>query len=205
MDNIESFVHNNYKKFCELDIAIEGNEIEEKMITSLKWMPQDMLNDMEENQIIAMLLADLGSIKYYEDSSEIIYRSDKVYAFDVEFYDIDEMYTTFFKGIESIFQGDIKINDIKEQMIEFDEISGKGKKKVDFKLNGHNYEYIAHVDNDWFDSNILTFLSKALEKEKPDKELLVTSDGMQECILFYNTKEWAEKFNNVMGYPLEKL
>lgn len=192
MDRIKIFIHEIFKKCCDLGISDMNNEVEEKTAKWFNGMPEEVLNSMEIDQISGMVL------------SMIVPITDKLYSFDMEVIELGNMYTSFLHGISSIIKNEMKIEDIVEDTSQVDYESGSGKQLVYFKCNGQQYKFEASVHYDWFDATIIPFVNQILENLGYKKRLLVTGDGMQECILFYNTEEWADKFHQIMGYPLEQ-
>ena len=62
------------------------------------------------------------------------------------------------------------------------------------------------MQNDWFDMKMIGYINKILQENNSNKFLYFTSDGWQNCILFYNTEKWAEKFNsNFTEMNIEKI
>ena len=73
-------------------------------------------------------------------------------------------------------------------------------------MNSKEYKYIAKVKNDWFDMKMIGYINKILQENNCKKFLYVSNDGWQNCILFYNTEEWSEKFNsNFTEMNIEKI
>lgn len=75
---------------------------------------------------------------------------------------------------------------------------------LSFVCNGKSYEYTLRFQYDWFDTRILSHLNTILENEQLKKALYTGSDGWQNCIVFYNTDEWAKQFNKKMDLQIIK-
>ena len=71
-----------------------------------------------------------------------------------------------------------------------------------FCYNATPYTLKARMDGDWFDAGIFARFNAVLEKEENPKRLYVLFDGYQGSILFYNTPQWAEKFEQRTGLTL---
>ncbi len=52
---------------------------------------------------------------------------------------------------------------------------------------------------DWFDAGITALLNQVLEEKRTGKYLFLCSDSWQNCIVFYETAEWARRFNETIG------
>ena len=106
-------------------------------------------------------------------------------------------------GIACLSHGELVITDIEEVFSTEVFEAGEGIQPVSFTCNGTVYRYEAKVHNDWFDTGILTFMEKVIKEQNTGSHLYVTSDGYQECIVFYRTKEWAQQFYDLFHMELE--
>ena len=155
-----------------------------------------MLNDMEDSQILGLVLDNIGRAEYNVENKEYKLFSNNVYSFDTEVIDIDMMYTIFLNFVNKLSNDELRIIDIIEDNSNINYEQGTGEKIVSFKLNSKEYKYITKVKNDWFDMKMIGYINKILQENNCKKFLYVSNDGWQNCILFYNTEKWAEKFNS---------
>lgn len=198
---LEKAVHLRMEKLNSL--GIEGTDAlaEREVIEQLEMLPPDYLKSMQMPDIDSTILSHLGWGTYDYDMGNWTASSSQVYVFDVEVFDISHMYTNFLEGISSIMEGEAVITDIIEEC-EFNE-DGSGSQTIRFLWNGNPYQFSAKVNYDWFDTDVIYFINAVLQKEGYDKKLWAASDGYQNCILFYNTEEWAERYSKIMGYELD--
>lgn len=188
---MENYIHQTLHSLQDLGINVL--EKEKEITNSILKMPKNMLEDMDKGNIVGLILNYLGVGKYDFEKNTWTPSSEDVYSFDMEVFDINTMYTNFFKGIMQITKGDIDITDIKEDLSQIDFEKGTGLHIVYFKYNGIPYEYQAKSYYDWFDHNIISFMNQVLHEHNIEKSLFMASDGWQNCILFYNTEQWAKK------------
>ena len=191
---IQKYIETIFKKMKLLDITITEQE-KQNIINNILKMPSDMLSDMEKDQILGLVLDNIGRAEYNIENKEYKLLSKNVYSFDTEIMDIDTMYTIFLNFINKLSNNELKITDIIEDN-NIDHEQGTGEKIISFKMNNKEYKYVAYTKNDWFDIKIIGYINKILQENKSQKFLYTSSDGWQNCILFYNTEEWAKKFNN---------
>lgn len=186
--NIHNYIGECLQDLKELgiDVTAQKDEIE----NSIMQMPSDMIADLENEQIAGLMFDNM--------------KSEQVYSFDVEMEDPGNMYRPFLEEIETLTKGDLTFSNIKEVVDEKAFEAGEGDYNLSFICNGKSYEYTLEFQYDWFDTEILSLLNTILEEEKPEYALYAGSDGWQNCIVFYNTKEWAGQFNTKIDLQLEK-
>ncbi len=192
---IQNYIENTLEKLNLLNI-IDTEQEKQNTINDILQMPSDMLNDMENSQIVGLVLDNIGRSEYNVENKEYKLFSNNVFSFDTEVIDIDMMYTIFLNFVNKLSNEELRITDIIEDNSNINYEQGIGEKIVSFKLNSKEYKYIAKVQNDWFDMEIIGYINKILQENNSNKFLYFTSDGWQNCILFYNTEKWAEKFNS---------
>lgn len=203
--HVENVITDNIKKLKTLGITIPKELDISEIINGFLNMPEEILEDMNESQLIGMLLSNIGHGKFdYTDWSwEPI--SDQIYSFDMEVFNTSCMYTTFLQGVRAITNDDLNITDISEDCSKVDFENGCGTQTIQFKCNGKSYQYDASVNYDWFDAGMLSFMNRIVEEQNTGKSLYAASDGYQECILFYQTKEWSGQFQELMGFSLDSI
>lgn len=162
--------------------------------------------DFTTEDVMISLLSILGSGSYDFDTWTFTPSSSQVYAFDMEVFDIGNMYTQFFQGIMAINNDEFTITDIEDSGAVADEDLdlGLGLRKITFCYNQKSYEFNAKVMYDWFDGDIIGYMNKVFKKEKNPKRLYYMTDGYQECIIFYSSEEWAAYFSAVTGFTLNQ-
>lgn len=180
----------------------EANEVREPVLEWFYKYPKDALAYMDISEWTGNILSLIGMGKYDYDYNKWISRSKQVYSFDAEVFDVGNMYGEFLEGIIPLMDDNTVITDIEEDTSGVDYESGTGTQIIRFKCNGNSYEFAAEVYYDWFQFEFIDYMNEVLEKEGTDKRLLVTYDGGQVFIIFYNTLEWAEEFYEIMGYEL---
>jgi len=151
----------------------------------------------------ATMLTTLGIGNYDYDNYTWTPGNNSVYSFDVEVYDIDEMYTLFLQGISSIGEGELEFTNIIEDTSKVNWDYGSGKRSVSFDWNGTTYTLNAKMQSDWFDVKVIKQLNKIIKKANTGKKIYITFDDYQECIVFYRDSEWAKRFEKETGMKLE--
>ena len=184
----------------ELGLSDVSKDVVELAKKTLENMPTEVA---ESTDMIAMLLMYSAHGNYDFDTGVWTSTSSQVYSFDVEVFDIENMYSLFFQGIMSINSGEFEISNVVEDMSNVNLEIGQGKRIVSFLYNGQEQLFIANDNTDWFDVKIIGFMNGILEQNGSKKKLYGFSDGYQECIIFYCTKEWAREFVIKTGCTLE--
>lgn len=118
--------------------------------------------------------------------------SDRVYAFDAEFYDIENMYSLFLQGVQSIIP-DAVFDDVEEDTSGMTwemswngdpaEIPTDGTRRVSFTCNGHPYSIEMISYGDWFNGEMLSFVNDVLRKEGCQKQLHILSPQYDQMVL----------------------
>ena len=194
---LRAFIHENLEKLQKLGMDVLSEE--ETLAEGILCMPADMLEDMEPSQIFGMLLSSVGAV--LERSG----RPAEMYVFDVELPDPSQMCTEFLQGISGISGGELEITDIEEAYSEEVLEAGTGTWPVRFLCNQTAYQYEANIYYDWFDTGLLAFMGRVVEEQNTGRRLYAFSDGFQDCMIFYRTKEWAENFKELFHAELERL
>ena len=140
---------------------------------------------------VGTMLSWAGSPDYDYDTCTMTPKNKTVYSFDMEVFDVSNMYTDFLNGVKYIGDGELDFKNIKES----DGVLGK---HVTFDWDGESYELNLRENTDWFDMNAVEQLNKLIDKKGMKKRLYFTTDEYQEAIIFYRDKEWADKFEKMM-------
>lgn len=190
--NIHNYIGACLQDLKELgiDVTAQAEEIENRILQMPSDILADMLADWEKEEIAGMMFD--------------IMKSEQIYSFDVEVDNPGNMYRPFLEKIETLTKGDLTFCDIKEMVDEKTYEAGEGDYSLSFSCNGKSYEYTLRFEYDWFDTEILSYLNAILEEEQSENALYAGSDGLQNCIVFYNTEEWARQFNERMDLQIEK-
>ena len=183
----------------KLGIADISKETIKKLEDFWADTPEEFTQDLYKTPL---LLTSIGGGSYDYDNHTWTPTSSQVYSFDIEVFDIGQMYTMFMQGISAISGGEFKITHVMEDTSNVDFAEGTGTQIIHFNCNGHSYTYEASVHGDWFDAGMLNFMNDVLEKEDCSKRLYFMMDGGQECIIFLGTADWAAQFTDVTGFPL---
>ena len=183
----------------ELGLSDVSEDVVELAKKTLENMPPEVVESMNS---IAMLLMYSAHGNYDFDTGVWTPTSSQVYSFDVEVFDIENMYSLFFQGIMSINSSEFEIANVVEDMSKVNLETGQGERRVSFLYNGQEQLFIAKDNTDWFDVKIIGFMNDILEQNGSEKKLYGFSDGYQECIIFYCTKKWAREFTVKTGCAL---
>lgn len=156
-----------------------------------------------ENDPYAMLLSIMGYPQYDYDTWEVIAYPKDVYCFDVEAFALEESYTELIEVIESLSDGEVRmeLQHFKEDAVDWEK--GTGTLTMAFRCNGHPYTVDLAVMDDWMDTSIVAELNEVLEQENCAARLYVCMSGGQELILLYRDAEWAENFERLTGLELD--
>lgn len=178
----EEHIKSCLEKLDLLGITVDEKE-QEEIINNINLLPKEILCNLENSQIIGLVLDNIGEWRHF------------VYSFDLEIFDTSTMYTKFLNNINLFTNNVLKIEVIKEKTSNADCDDCNRKQIIEFKILNEQYTFAAKVNYDWFDISIISSINKIIEQNGLNKYLFVTSDGWQNCIVFYNTDEWAEKYN----------
>lgn len=128
-----------------------------------------------------------------------------VYSFDVEVFDEQRMYTNFLRGVSALDSEALCFENIREDTSGMNEEEGTGTRTVSFDWHGQTFELEANVYGDWFDLGVADALNAIIKARETGKQLYFTSDGYQECVVFYREPEWAEAFQRATGVELSPM
>lgn len=155
-----------------------------------------------DNQTMFDILLNLGMGEFNEATGEWMPKSNQVYAFDAEVFDVEHMYTLFLQGVQSIVP-DVVISDIQEDLSQMTDemipsetvewLQTDGKRTVSFICNDHPYSIELESWGDWINEGMLDYMNDVLEKEGCPNRLHVISHEMdQRVIMIYSTQERAD-------------
>ncbi len=170
-------------------LGIDVTDKEQGLIDGVLAMPANFLEDFEEYHVIGLLLNAISDYGY----------ADRVYSFDTEVADIENMYSVFLARIATLTHGDLACSQIVENLDDAAYAAGIGIHNVRFQCGPKEYSYDAKAYYDWFDVGIIALLNQVLEEMQTGKYLYLCSDSWQNCVVFYETAEWARRFNETIG------
>ena len=151
----------------------------------------------QSNWVYQLLLWE-GLGEYDYDALTWMPTSDKIYVFDVEFFNIEGMYTEFLQGVQAIMP-ETKITGVREDLSGMHE-DLEGERKVFFECNDHSYVVTLKSQGDWLDTGIIDFLNQVLKVEGFEKQLHIVSDAWDQIVfLIYGTEEDAAALRRLMG------
>ena len=171
----------------------------DEMIRSYESIPEEYRGGLD---LTHQLLYAFGMGDYDYDAGVWTPTSDRVYAFDMEVFFINSMYTDFLKGVEAINRGEFEITGVSEDTSKADWDTNTGTQTIRFEYDGHPYEYAAKFDGDWLDMGVVAFMNGVFEAEGNPKRLYCFGDQVQ--VIFYDTPEWVARFTEATGQALDK-
>lgn len=155
-----------------------------------------------EEMPYTLFLIWIGMGDYNYDTWEWTPTSEQVFAFDLEVFDVGNMYPLFLEGLQTI--SGLDLADAAQDDSSADWEAGTGILDVTYKLNGTPYSFQARLLYDWLDIGILENVNQALEHEGIEKRFYATSDGGQGVLIFYANHDWAKQFFTATGLRLQQ-
>lgn len=197
-------VQKSYREYAEIfnKHGIQGTTTQmlEEMEQQYKELPPEIIF----NKAAALLTA-LGQGDYDFTNMTWIPYENGVFSFDVEVFNEGKMYTDFLAGISSLDKKELDFKNIHEDTSHVNWEEGTGKRTVTFEWKNKEFTLEAKVEYDWFDLNVANELNKIIKKYGNGKQLFFTSDGYQECIVFYRDNEWANRFQQETGLVFSEV
>ncbi len=195
---IDELVDCTRKKLIELGVECPTLEELQKVFGDF---PEEVLENMEELDVEAMLVDFIASRRYNTTLEKWEEGNPKLCSFDVERF-WGAMYGDPLYFLNDLFEGEFVISDVVES--DWAEAEEAGVMSVDFKINGMEYHYDAKYEGDWFDTDIFERIAEATESKVTGKQLYMTVAGPQSVMLVYETDEWAAEFEKRF-WKLERL
>lgn len=128
--------------------------------------------------------------------------SETVMCLDMELFGGETLYSSFFEGLNRICSGEFVFTDIREDYSDANLETGEGVIGLEFLVNGASYACSAVMMQDWFDMAVFDAVSDIAVDPDSGRRLYAMYDGMQGLIILYNTPEWAQRFEEATGCPL---
>lgn len=157
-------------------------------------------SDRWENreEVAYQLLQCQGLGVYDYDALTWLPTSERVYAFDAEFFHVAGMYTEFLQGVQAIMP-EAKITAVREDLSGMDDDLG-GSRKVYFDFNEHSYVVTLRSDGDWFNGEMIEFINQVLETEGLPNRLHMVSDPFDQVVmLICGTEQEAAALRTLLG------
>lgn len=175
-----------------------------QVLEGLGFALPDELKEMEGGAEIGYvgLLSMLGFGEYDFDTLEWTPTSDKVYALDMEVFNIGAMYPDFFAGLLSISGGELPITDVVQDDSGVDQEQGVGTVRVSLEYDGRPYSFELQGYFDWLDADVLREVNRILKQEGVERRFYAMTDGYQMLLVFYCDKAWADQFRRETGCRL---
>ncbi len=185
------------------EVRKAGLDIKDSVMDQISADFEVDISELSANDLL--LVAGIGDLsKGFEHWSP---RTDQVYAFDAEVFDIERMYTLFLQGVQAIVP-EIEITDIHEDLSKItDEMKPSptypwmetdGLRSVSFLCNGHPYSIELESNGDWFNTKFFDFMDQVLSKEKCTKQLYEFQSMIQYVIVVYTDRTTAEKIDKLI-------
>lgn len=153
-------------------------------------------------EIVALNLLSVAGMGTYDDSFVWHPSSETVLYLDMELFGGDTLYGDFFRGLNAICRGEFVFSGIEEDYGQANLAEGVGVIGLSFLMNGEAYAVDAMMMQDWFDTGVFNAAAEIAVHPDNGKRLYAMYDGMQGLIIFYNTPEWAARFEAETGCPL---
>ena len=125
-----------------------------------------------------------------------------VYWFDMEIWDISNMYTYFLRGVSALSIDELNFENIEMIVDESDLAEGTGDCAVRFTWNDETYTIDAELYYDWLDLSVADKLSQIIREQNTGKQLYYAFDGGQGFLVFYRDPIWALHFQHKTGIQL---
>ena len=178
-----------------MDIVTLTDEQRQALVNTMS-VYRDSLSDediLESMDCLAMILTELGG-GYYDEQRQWRPSLKTVYAFDLEVYGIGQMYALFLQGIMSLGQGELVLQNVVKDQSAVDWQAGTGTIAIDFAYNGLPERLILACQQDWFGLDAIRQMNRLFAERGNPKRRYYLTDGYLECLIFYNTPQWAERF-----------
>ncbi len=207
----EEFRPEDYPDYVPLDTQVQvlsslGFEVPPETVESARASMEEYgMRAYVEGYPYTWLLTGIGSPSY-DENWEISGYPAQVFWFDFEGMDVSTDYIHVLEGMLALAKGSPldRVEDIGEDTDKADWEQGTGKITVFLKWEGQPYSWDMKMEYDWIDGNILGVLNGLLEETDAKERFYVTGDNGQGALVFYRTKEWADRFEKATGLPLDK-
>ena len=139
---------------------------------------------------------------FYDENLNDTPKTPGIYSFDIEAWDVGNMYTKFLNGLSEASEGALVFEDIVEDESFENLENGTGSKTISFTFRGERYTVEARMLADWMDTKALTEIAKVVNSSGKEKQLWFFSADGQVISVFYRDKAWANQFMRLTGHRL---
>ncbi|GMX65508.1 hypothetical protein Elgi_47790 [Paenibacillus elgii] len=143
----------------------------------------------EENPFY-LLITVIGADLLDENENEIRMSYD-VWSFDAECIEDENIYTILLRHFVNLAKGELPLENI-ESNVDFDE----QEVVISFDLDGHHYNWILEMNDDWASIDLFKKLGKLALKRNGDKQFIYFNDG-QNLTFMYCDKIVLMKLNEL--------
>lgn len=177
-------------------MALEQHRMMQDLYAKWDMLPSDDFGSRSDWAYQLLLCEGIGEYDY--DAMIFTPTSNRVYAFDAEFFNIEGMYTEFMQGVQAIVP-EANITAVREDLSGMNEYL-EGERKVFFECNGHAYVKTLKSEGDWLNAEIIDFVNQVLKVEDIDKQLHIVSDGWDQMVLLIcGTEAEAAELRQLLG------
>ena len=171
------------------------------MIDDLEQDYKTMPPEVELNKA-ATLLTVLGQGEYdYENMTWTPY-TNGVYTFDVEFFNVENMYTDFLTGVSSLDEEELDFKNIQEDTRQVNWEEGTGKRTVSFEWKHREFTLEAEVYDDWFDVNVANELNKIIKDYGNENSYSLRATDIRKGLFFIVIKSGQKDSSWKPGWSL---
>jgi hypothetical protein len=154
--------------------------------------------DQYENDPYLLTLIIMGSEEI--DEAAFLPGSEKIWAYDAECIENHYDYVRKAMSLRDLADGGLPIENITDY-VDVEE----GEAWLAFELNGKKYKWLAEVDDDWLDPNILVQFAELLASLNTGRRFIWLHDGGQGGLIGCSTKEQLELLNKKTGLQFQWL
>lgn len=162
----------------------------------------DIEDDLPSEYVMEELLFLAGMGEYDYDTFTWTPAKSGVYAFDLEVFDVGNMYTDFLRGVEAMSGGELVFTAVTEDDSHVDIDTGLGWKEVTFTVSGQTRTLRAEMLYDWFDPSFANAVAELTEDHRTGKRLRFWFDGYQLAYVFWGDEAWTGEFTKATGLAL---
>ena len=180
----------------------QATQVLEELGIRVPEVDEGLWEEFPTEYMVEDLLFLSGMGEYDFDTFEWTPATSGVYAFDLEFFDVGNMYTDFLRGVEALSGGELEFTDVIEDDSHVDMESGTGWKEITFVFDGRSRTLRAELIYDWFDPAFADAIAELTEDDQTGKRLRFYFDGYQVAYVFWCDDAWAREFSRATGLRL---
>ena len=145
-----------------------------------------------------LLLAVAGEGIYDEETFAWSPTSNMVFCFNMEAYNIENMYQVLLTGISSISKNQVEFTNIVQ-----DDGKDYYDRKVSFTYHDKEYTFEPEFGGDWCDYSILNLVNQILKDEGNSMRFYHMITEAQQVVVFFGNEEWIADFSGRTGFVLK--